>query len=348
MPRKLIVCFDGTWNTPDRGDDLDKRVETNARRFYSSVRDGRSGASDQIKWYAEGPGGRWYRRIPGLFGIGLSRTIRKGYAFLARNYQDGDEIYVLGFSRGAYAARSLVGLLRTCGLIHRYEKRRVLNAYEIYRTRGQGPDSEMAQAFREHYARCVRVAFVGVWDTVGALGIPLRSFEIFNRGFYEFHDTELSGMVDHAYHAMAIDEHRLEYDVTLWDPIKKPKQEVEQRWFVGAHADVGGGYRDRRLSDITLKWMQEKAQACGLALDPDCIPTITEENVLAPVRDSFWEFLFGIYRHFSRRYYRTISETVFGNEVLDDTVYRRLARDQGYRPKNPGLSEDEWEEGLIN
>lgn len=347
MARKLIACFDGTWNTPDKGDDIERHVETNARRFYESVLDERSRQSEQIKWYAEGPGGTWYKRIPGLFGMGLSRTIRNAYAFLSCNYRDGDEIFVLGFSRGAYAARSLVGMLRTCGLLKRYEKRHISQAYAIYRTRGLGPDCETALAFRERHARCVPVKFVGVWDTVGSLGIPLRSFEVFNRSFYEFHDTELSGIVEHAYHAMAIDEHRREYEVTLWDPISKPRQSMEQRWFVGAHADIGGGYRDRRLSDITLKWMQDKAQACGLILDPERIPRLTEDNVLGPVRDSFKEFLFGLYRHFSSRHYRPISDTVYGKEVLDGTVLRRLQRDENYRPQNPGLAY-EWKRYLVN
>src|SRR5262249_39840724 len=142
---------------------------------------------------------------------------------------------------------------------------RLMEAYELYRTRDASPDSIRAQNFREkHKSRIIEIIFLGVWDTVGALGIPVESFDEFNKEQFEFHDTELSGIVRNAFHALATDEHRQPYAATLWDPKKKLDQVVEQRWFLGAHADVGGGYKDRQLSDITLNWMQLRAQACGL------------------------------------------------------------------------------------
>lgn len=342
MPRRLVVCFDGTWNTPDQGDELEQK-ETNACRFFEAVRDEESGAPDQLKWYDQGVGTNWYDRIPGgVMGVGLSENIRQGYTFLSRNHREGDAIYLLGFSRGAYTARSLVGMIRNCGLLKRYSKERVHEAYEIYRTRDEGPDSEVARVFREKYTRPVRIAFLGVWDTVGALGVPLRSFAAFNRRFYEFHDTRLSGIVERAYHAVAVDEHREDYDVTLWDPVEKPRQTVEQRWFVGAHADVGGGYEDRHLSDITLRWMQDKAQACGLEIDPEGIPRVAEDNCMAALRDSFKEFLAGMYGLFKDRYYRRVAATVYGNEAVDATVRQRAEGDGSYRPKNAGLAEYLW------
>src|SRR5207253_2581023 len=158
---------------------------------------------------------------------------------------------------------------------------------------------------------------------VGAMGIPVESFGEFNKEQFEFHDTELSGIVKNAFHAVAVDEHRQPYAATLWDPKKKPDQTVEQRWFIGAHANIGGGYKDRQLSDMTLNWMQLKAQACGLELDPAAIPTVNEKNWAGTIADSFREFLSGLFHLFHRPYYRPIGRAEFGNEVVDDCVAGR-------------------------
>src|SRR5262249_15623870 len=156
--------------------------------------------------------------------------------------------------------RSLVGMVRNCGLVRAgLAAWGSLVAYGIYRTRDDGPDSRTAVAFRAHFAREIRVRFVGVWDTVGALGVPLRVLRSLNSDFHAFHDLRLSNIVENAYHALALDEHRVDYGACLWEPGERPGQTLEQRWFIGAHADVGGGYGDgqghaeRRLSDITLR-----------------------------------------------------------------------------------------------
>ncbi len=286
MAKRIAICFDGTWNTPDNKGDLDHLertdhrdeiwfervnknagVETNVCRLYRSVLtispgDAKDGIA-QIKWYDKGVGTEWYDRISGgAFGTGLSRKIREGYKFLSSNYDDGDEIFVFGFSRGAYTARSLVGMIRNCGLLppaslqldQPDDNLHLLEAYEIYRTRDKDADSMRALTFRRKYgARLIDIKFLGVWDTVGALGIPIESFGEFNKEQFEFHDTELSGIVKNAYHAIAVDEHRKPYAATLWDPKTKPDQTIEQRWFIGAHADVGGGYPSRKLSDLTIE-----------------------------------------------------------------------------------------------
>src|SRR5215813_1458228 len=368
MPKRICVCFDGTWNTPSNNADLDAvtqagdgtsfekvdlkdGIETNVCRFYRSIKVGPSkkGSVDimQVKWYDKGVGTNWYDRVAGgAFGLGLSRKIREGYKFLSDVYVDGDSVFIFGFSRGAYTARSLVGMIRNCGLIAKGvlnkpdpdDNDELMEAYELYRTRDAGPDSIRAQSFRQKYnARVIEIAFVGVWDTVGALGIPIESFDEFDKEEFEFHDTELSGIVKNACHAVAVDEHRQPYAPTLWDPKKKPDQVVEQRWFVGAHGDIGGGYKDRRLSDMTLKWMQLKAQACGLELDPSGIPDVSEKNWDGTVADSFRQFLGGLFHLFHKPYYRPIGRAEFGNEVVDDCVPGRVKNDVTYRPKNPGL-----------
>ncbi|SEQ83676.1 Uncharacterized alpha/beta hydrolase domain [Nitrosomonas sp. Nm51] len=271
----------------------------------------------------------------GAFGTGLEFNIFQGYEFLAREYQDGDEIYIAGFSRGAYTARSLVGLIRNCGLIDpKYLPVNAAIAYGIYRTRGDKPDSRTAAFFRSKFSRQIKIKFLGVWDTVGALGIPLDIIQEFNLEFYEFHDTKLSSIVENAYHAVALDEHRKHYDVSLWSPDKMPQQKIEQRWFVGSHSDVGGGHKDRALSDLSLRWMQDKAGAAGLDLD---YAHVGNENYLGRLTDSYKEFLGGIYSHKYARNYRAVNTTQYGNETIDESVNKRRKQDRNYEPRNSGL-----------
>jgi hypothetical protein len=166
---------------------------------------------------------------------------------------------------------------------------------------------------------------------VGALGIPFPKIP-FSSEYYRFHDTGLSGIVDHAYQALAIDEHRRVFAPTLWT--RKPEHTVvEQRWFIGAHANVGGGYARDPLPAIAMRWIQQKAAACGLAMDKEV--EVRGDAHRAPVRDSFKEFMYGAYVLFrgGRRHYRTIGTTL--NETVDDSVLQRRAQDPSYRP--PGL-----------
>ena len=142
--KRIVLCFDGTWNKPsDENLPAPQQVETNVSRFFKSVSDAGKDGARQVKWYDEGVGTAWYDRfLGGAFGVGLETNIIEGYKFLAEQYQDGDQVYVLGFSRGAYTARSLIGLIRNCGLIQpRHLGIRVGIAYGIYRTQEDGPDS---------------------------------------------------------------------------------------------------------------------------------------------------------------------------------------------------------------
>ena len=335
--KRIVICFDGTWNKPaDEVLPPEGRVETNVCRFYKSLKEQATDGSKQVKWYDEGVGTRWYNKyIGGAIGAGLEINIVQGYEFLAQEYEDGDEVYILGFSRGAYTARSLVGMIRNCGLIHaKHLALRVPLAYGIYRTRDDNADSLTAKMFRGAFSREIKIKFLGVWDTVGALGIPLDVLKLFNMKFYEFHDTKLSSIVENAYHAVAVDEHRRDYTATLWNPDTEPEQKMEQRWFVGAHCDIGGGYEDRRLSDLTLRWIQDKASALGLALE--AVP-MEPKNYLGAYTDSYAQFLGGIYAQKNPRHYRAIAGTRFGNEAIDESVQRRRQEDREYEPRNDGL-----------
>ena len=335
--KRIVICFDGTWSKPaDEALPADGRVETNVCRFYESIKDKAADGTKQVKWYDEGVGTKWYDRfIGGSIGAGLELNIVQGYEHLAQQYEAGDEVYVLGFSRGAYTARSLVGMIRNCGLIYpKHLALRVGMAYGIYRTRGDNVDSFTAKTFRAAFCRESKIKFIGVWDTVGALGIPLTVLKDVNMKFYEFHDTKLSTIVENAYHALAIDEHRQDYLATLWNPDTAPQQKLEQRWFVGAHCDVGGGYKDRRLSDLTLSWMQQKASALGLALDP---VQVGAKNYLGDWTDSYGKFLGGLYAKKNPRYYRPIGATKFGDEIIDASVQQRRKEERAYEPQNNGL-----------
>lgn len=342
MPHRLVLCFDGTWDRPDNTTDVPARVQSNVCWIYESVINGTVPDGTQLKWYDTGVGTNWYDRIAGgAFGFGLDQKIQDGYQWLVNNLPSTGSshdyhIFVTGFSRGAYTARSLVGMIRNVGLLRPENVHRVGDAYALYRQRDASADTAEAVAFRAQYAREVKIQFLGVWDTVGALGIPLDALHTFNAEAYGFHDTELSGIVANAAHAVAIDEHRVDYQVALWDPIPKPGQVVEQRWFIGAHADVGGGYQSRLLSNTTLAWMQQQAVKAGLVLDPAKIPPVTDMNAQAPISDSYKDFLFGAYAATHGPYYRPISTAPGSNETIDHTASVR-ADASGYHPANPGF-----------
>lgn len=344
MAARLILCFDGTWDRPDNKSDAAERVESNVCRFHESVVSGNIPAdgSFQNKWYDTGVGTNWYDRIAGgAFGFGLDQKIQDGYQWLIENYPDPDpgnfEVFVLGFSRGAYTARSLVGMIRNVGLLSPANLHRMSDAYRLYRQRDDSADTDQAEAFRARYSRTIAIKFLGVWDTVGALGIPLPALQWLNAKEYAFHDTELSSIVLNAAHAVAVDEHRIDYKVSLWDPVAKAGQTVEQRWFLGAHADVGGGYSGRHLSDITLAWMQKMSASAGLVIDPAEIPAISNVNWMAPISDSYRDFLGGAYSKTHTPYYRPLQLIQGGNETLDQTVLNRRQAGTTYTPQNPGL-----------
>jgi len=336
MADRLVLCFDGTWNKPDDTADPEARVETNVRRLFEAISAKAPDGAAQWSWYDRGVGTRWYDRIRGgVFGFGLDENIKQGYEFLVNSYEAGDEIFAFGFSRGAYTARSLVGLIRNAGLVK--DPSDIEAAYSLYRNRDRSADTAKARKFRAErsIARTPGIKFLGVWDTVGALGIPISAFQFFNRLEYGFHDTELSGIVENAYHAVAIDEHRVDYQATLWSPIAKPGQSVEQRWFPGAHADIGGGYRSRKASDIALAWMMDSAAACGLGLDPAGRPKIGNANYKDALNDSYKAFLGGLYAKTHPRHLRPIDVTAGSTQILDQQGIDKRTALTGYAFRNP-------------
>jgi len=288
--RRLVVLCDGTWKTAD-----DVTI-TNVVKTMDAIQpvdeDGRS----QLLLYVKGVGSGNVldRFFGGAFGDGLGSNVRDGYRHLVQNYMEGDEVYLFGFSRGAYTARSLAGMIRCCGLVRKENAGRITEAYNIYRQRDpRGADKEDAVEFRNKYARQVRIKFIGVWDTVGALGVPLgRTLRMLSRQKHGFHDAALSRSIDNAFHALAIDEGRYTFEPSLWSTTPSEGQRVEQVWFAGAHSDVGGGYPETELSDCALQWMLQRASECGLAIDPAALAR--EGKAAGTIHDSSWARHFGL------------------------------------------------------
>jgi uncharacterized protein (DUF2235 family) len=263
--KRLVLCCDGTWNSPVSASV--SNVEKIARAVRSGI--GPDGVQ-QMVFSIEGVGAQGYvvdRLLGGAFGSGLTRNVVAGYRHLALNYEPGDEIYVFGFSRGAYTARSVVGMVATVGLLTQegLARDRLLDAERIYRLRDTTLRRELATTFRaKHCHDHVPVAFLGVFDTVGALGVPGLS-----RRRHRFHDVRLSPAVEQARQALAIDDRRITFEPCLWEVPAGMAGRVKQVWFPGGHSDVGGGAPSRALSDVALLWMVGEAIARGLTFDDD-------------------------------------------------------------------------------
>jgi uncharacterized protein (DUF2235 family) len=270
-----VVCCDGTWDVPD-----EKRkgvaAPTNVAKLALCVSVG--GDSDQLLFYEPGVGVTPDERlIGGGFGYGLSHNIRSAYRFLVKEYKPGDDLFLFGFSRGAYTARSLAGLIRNCGILREDAASQVDAAFAFYRDRASTthPSSLASEIFRRMYANdSADIHFIGVWDTVGALGIPSnlpgwKECSRIYRGWehmWGFHDTQLSSHVRYAYQALAIDEEREPFRPCLWTQDPDPGQQMlEQVWFSGVHTEVGGGSSSSSLSDIALLWLVGRAQRQGLS-----------------------------------------------------------------------------------
>jgi len=272
MPtRRLVVCFDGTWNSPDKG-----KNPTNVVKLVRAIRNLDPQGVTQATFYDKGVGtaGGMDRITGGGLGAGLNANVVDGYRFLANNHEPGDEIYLFGFSRGAYTARSLAGLIGLCGMLHPSALGAGLKAaLEVYQDKEQTRDAK-----RERIASLAlpgnpraRIRCVGVWDTVGSLGIPgdLGRRLLGDRVYFQ--DVQLGTHIDVALHAVAIDEKRSAFAPTLWvSPTGSPSpaQIVEQVWFPGVHSNIGGSYDDARLSDIAFEWMVRRVGATtDLAFD---------------------------------------------------------------------------------
>ena len=272
--KRLVICCDGTWNRPDSAhvtniEKIARTVDTDAAR---------TGGTHQLVLYLSGVGVGYSvdRLLGGAFGLGLFTNVLAGYRFLASNYEPGDEIFVFGFSRGAYTARSLGGMIGKVGLLTRRAlvEEKLPEAVRRYKREDptDGKPGQSTEEFRHDYCHeRSRITFLGVFDTVGALGVPGAL-----RRRHQFHDVTLGANVDCARQALAIDETRMKFEPCLWDAVAGGEVDdprVRQVWFEGAHTDVGGGYAETGLSDTALLWMVAEAARQGLVFDEELLAT---------------------------------------------------------------------------
>lgn len=302
--KRLILCEDGTWLNSESSDLSDSlNIPSNVTRVSRAIKPMSSDGIPQVVYYHFGVGGsgKITDRLAGLNGGGINEIIREGYGFLATNYTLGDEIFIFGFSRGAYTARSIAGLIGQVGVL---TKEGLPYLPEIYRDVQHQhdrnyrpkhpnlpfpnkPDFSDPAYLRELVRRRltvpdVPIKIVGVWETVGALGVPrigwltrigLQSTTMKDLRFY---DTTLSNCIEYAFQALALDERRYQFQPTLWEKMEGNTTTLKQVWFPGAHANVGGGYNDQQIATITLAWMVAQCQS-HLDIDLDYVVDQWEE-----------------------------------------------------------------------
>lgn len=308
--KRFIVCFDGTWQKLRQPQPTNIAIIARSVAHTHTLADGST--IPQIVIYTQGVGSNvdalgkdgfldgfseWLNRmLGGVFGEGLEDCIVETYLRLAFNYEDGDEIYVFGFSRGAFCARSFAGLIGCAGIVSRMHAEKAWDAFRLYRStpgrkasKFQLEDFERSRRdFRASYGKGKRAAdgtriksdeppkvtYLGIFDTVGQRGVPsaLGGLARFFNKRFGFHDMQIGSSVMSARHAVAVDENRLGFPPTLWEGVdeanKRPhcvegRQHYAQRWFIGTHGDIGGG-EGSPLSAAPLKWIAEGAAECGL------------------------------------------------------------------------------------
>lgn len=351
--KRLAIFLDGTWNTLENNSNV-WRLKTLCD----------PASSNQLAYYGKGVGTTFGQRVRGgTMGVGIEREILDAYEWLVQVFEAGDEIYIFGFSRGAYAARSFSGLIAKCGILKPGAPLSIEQLFARYRLStadtlaklltADGPsDAGLEERWLVKYCISTPIRFVGVWDTVGSMGSPLLSFDRRVQK-YRFLDTHLRKQNECAFQALALDEHRKAFEPTFWTRTvdnnaqstpSRPLSEVEQRWFVGAHANVGGGYASDVLAQAPLAWLMEKARQTGLAFRTDFVPE--KLDPFASITDSYSTFTPPLLRPFSPRFNRVVGAeldqgsvrtTSRINETIDESVFERWRENPAYRP--PSLVE---------
>lgn len=306
--RNVVVGIDGTWNDPAQTDE-GKNARTNVARFMSLLKKGKN--SSQVTHYEEGVGaGMWEAVRGGIYGFGLEEKILGAYRFLQRTFSESgwereqNKVFLLGFSRGAYAARRLSGLISHSGIPASQDD--VELGFELYKRRDfeSLPGLKSGGRFFD-----IKVEMVGVWDTVKATNDA------------DYHDSELSLNVAAGYHAMAIDEKRRVFPVLRWD--SDPR--VTQVWFAGVHADIGGGYAETGLSDIALQWMVLRGLDHGLDFKEK------EFFELAPRPEGKMHQSYkGIWKAFGEE-----PRILLATDYIHPSVAQRMKKVASYRPDLP-------------
>ncbi len=321
MSKRIIFCADGTWDNDEDS--------TNVYKLFKAI----PISSDQVAFYDDGVGADGNpisKLLGGAFGDGLFQKIKDGYTKISHVYEQGDEIFIFGFSRGAFTARCLGGMIAVCGLpTAAFDNSLTDAAFQAYRNRDKAQRAtQLLTTLNGKYAMFdAPIKMVGVWDTVGSLGIPALIGAV-DPLVYGFLDTSLHPVVLNAYHALSLDERRLEFPPTLWTPPATPVtgQVLEQVWFAGVHCDIGGGYPETGLADITLSWMIGKAKNLGLQITESVwaqYASLDAKYALDQIHES-WSLAWGFPK----------PRTVLNNSMVSNSVVIRSKFENSYQPKN--------------
>ena len=262
MPKNIVVFSDGTGQEGGEG------ANTNIYKLFNMIEDR---TSQQISFYDPGLGTGWRKLSGNVGGAGISKNILECYTFIFENFEAGDQIYLFGFSRGAATVRSLTSFIHYFGIIPKSRPELIKQAYTIYKIENEPKRKRKADEFvSKHHTMWTRIKFLGCYDTVAALGLPIKPLSVLMNKIpgmqHKFQNFKLNETVENAYQALAIDDERKTFHPILWDPEALPYQTIKQVWFCGMHTDVGGGYNEQELSDIPFSWMKEMAVNHGLLI----------------------------------------------------------------------------------
>ncbi|APV51004.1 hypothetical protein BWI17_15705 [Betaproteobacteria bacterium GR16-43] len=331
--KRIVVCADGTWNEAERKDPETGRPQpTNVLKMARAVRPRAADGTGQVVYYHSGVGtGNAVDRFTGgAFGDGLEQNVRAIYRFLAYNYEPGDELYFFGFSRGAFTVRTLAGFMNRIGLIDKDDEYYTAELYGLYQS-GAKPDSpEWLHAFRKTKRRPVpEIRCIGAWDTVGSLGAPGALGQVLNSDKYRYHDIGLNPAIRNAFHALAIDERRKPFLPSLWSVPEGWNGHLEQVWFAGVHANVGGSYHPDGLANEALQWMAGKAEALGLELDKAYLAHYTArfDSTLNDSMTAMYRLMGPVLREIGK-------QTDNKHAVHPSAIQRRNQADLDYAPAN--------------
>jgi uncharacterized protein (DUF2235 family) len=360
VPKNIVVCCDGTGQ--EYGD-----CNSNVVNLYRALI---LDDSRQVAYYHPGVGTEgsptarnkveaFFSVIAGLaFGAGILLYVGDAYRFLMNVYEDGDQIYLFGFSRGAYTVRALAGMISLYGLLHKENEGMIPYIVKMYsrKTRdaeGMSPMFKVAGGFKKTFSRRPKIHVVGVWDTVSSVGViwdPLK-----------LPYTAQNPIMVHGIHALSIDEKRCFFRNNLWGlplPAKQneEQQTIHQVWFAGVHSDIGGGYpsAESGLSQITLEWMLGEAVKFGLLVDPQRAhmvvgrfppPPPVAPNPAEPIHISlnwkWWALEFiprQVYDFTTGKKYWTFplgsSRTIPAGSAVHESVVQKMAVDPTYTPGN--------------